>query len=521
MSLYEGVGLVGELEAYEGMRGVVDNRTLEILEHRRRTAIVHRRGWLVRRVLLAADLVGLMLAFTLAEWLVNHRSEASLFYGGGEILAFLASLPGWIVIAKLYGLYERDEERTDHSTADDFGRVFHMVTVCTWLLWAFSRSTGVTHPTPAKLMIFWVAAIAFVTAGRAAARTFARRSVIYLQNTVIVGAGDVGQMIGRKLLQHPEYGINLVGFVDGDAKERDDDLEHVAVLGGIDRLPAIVRLLDVERVIMAFSNDGHEDALAVLKELKDLDVQIDIVPRLFEVVGPEIRLHAIEGLPLIGLPPLRLSWSSKLVKRMLDVTVAAVALVLGSPFLVLIALAVKLDSRGPVFYRHRRVGLGGKPIDVLKFRTMRREACRGERYGGDAAEEEFAKLMADAARAAEFATTYKLESDPRVTRIGNVLRKLSLDELPQLLNVVKGDLSLVGPRAVTQDELPRYGGDVSTLLNIRPGVTGYWQINGRSRLSYDDRVRLDLSYIANWRLGLDLQILAKTVRVLLARHGAV
>ena len=520
MSIYDGVGLSRELEVYEGMRGIVDNRTLEILDHRRRTAVVHRRGWLVRRVLLTADLVGLVLAFCLAEWFVNYRSNASLFYGGGEILAFMVSLPGWILIAKLYGLYERDEERTDHSTADDFGRVFHMVTVCTWLLWAFSRSTGVTHPTPAKLMIFWAAAITLVTVGRAGARALARRSVVYLQNTVIVGAGDVGQMIGRKLLQHPEYGINLVGFVDGEPKERSEDMEHLALLGDIARLPTIVRLLDVERVIIAFSNDAHEDTLEVMKELKDLDVQIDIVPRLFEVVGPEVRLHAIEGLPLIGLPPTHLSWSSKLVKRLLDIAVSSIAVVLGAPFLALIAVAVKLDSRGPVLYRHRRVGLGGRPIDVFKFRTMRREVCRGERYGGEGAEEEFRRLMEDTSLAQEFQTTYKLEKDPRVTRVGAVLRKLSLDELPQLFNVVKGDLSLVGPRAVTEDELPRYGDDVHTLLNIRPGVTGYWQINGRSRLSYADRVRLDLSYIANWRLGLDLQILAKTVRALLARHGA-
>jgi exopolysaccharide biosynthesis polyprenyl glycosylphosphotransferase len=520
MSLYHGVRSVREFDVYDHMRGVVDNKTLEILDHRRRTAIVRRRGWLVRRALLVADVAGLVSAFALAEWIASNPHGSAFFYGGGEILAFLGSLPGWILIAKLYGLYERDEERTDHSTADDFGRVFHMVTVCTWLLWALSRSTGITHPTPAKLMIFWASAIALVTTGRAGARALARRSVTYLQNTVVVGAGDVGQMIARKLLQHPEYGINLVGFVDADPKERGDDLEHLCVLGGIENLPAAVRLLDVERVIIAFSNDSHEATIEVLRELKGLDVQIDIVPRLFEVVGPEVRLHAIEGLPLIGLPTLRLSRSSKLVKRLLDLVLSVVGLALGAPILVALAVAVKLDSRGPVLYRHRRVGYRGKPIDVFKFRTMRREVCRGDRYGGEAAEEEFARLLADTARAAEFATTYKLENDPRVTRVGRVLRKLSLDELPQLLNVLKGDLSLVGPRAITSDELDRYGDDVDTLLNIRPGVTGYWQINGRSRLSYEDRVRLDLSYIANWSLRLDLHIIAKTIRVLLSRHGA-
>jgi exopolysaccharide production protein ExoY len=152
---------------------------------------------------------------------------------------------------------------------------------------------------------------------------------------------------------------------------------------------------------------------------------------------------------------------------------------------------------------------------------MRLEACRGERYGGAGAEAEFERLVSDPARAAEFGTAFKFEDDPRVTRVGRLFRKLSLDELPQLLNVVRGDLSLVGPRPITADELPRYGEAVEAMLDVRPGVTGYWQVIGRSRLSFDDRVRLDLSYIGGWSMALDLKILARTVRVLLNRSGAV
>ena len=272
--------------------------------------------------------------------------------------------------------------------------------------------------------------------------------------------------------------------------------------------------------MIAFSNDSHEQTLDLIRSLKDLDVQIDIVPRLFETVGPNYGLHMIEGIPLVGLPPLRLAWSSKLLKRTLDVIGAVVSLILASPFLLLVALAIKIDSRGPVLYRHRRVGLSGRPIDVLKFRTMRLEACRGERYGGAQAEAVFDKLVSRPDQAAEFAATYKFANDPRVTTVGGWLRRTSIDELPQLLNVIRGDLSLVGPRAVTTDELARYGEYADALLGIRPGVTGYWQINGRSRLSYVDRVRLDLSYIRNWSLGLDLTILAKTLRALLSGRGA-
>jgi exopolysaccharide production protein ExoY len=198
-----------------------------------------------------------------------------------------------------------------------------------------------------------------------------------------------------------------------------------------------------------------------------------------------------------------------------------VALVALAPVFAIIALLVKIDSPGPTLYRHRRIGQGGQPVDVLKFRSMRSECCRGERYGGAAAEAAFAKLMTDADRQAEFAATYKLRDDPRITRVGRFLRKTSLDELPQLVNALRGELSLVGPRPLVAGELEQYYGDAApTLLATRPGITGYWQINGRSELEYADRVRLDLSYAENWSLSLDLKILAKTVRTLVGSRGA-
>ena len=173
-----------------------------------------------------------------------------------------------------------------------------------------------------------------------------------------------------------------------------------------------------------------------------------------------------------------------------------------------------------MFYRHERVGRGGKRPMLFKFRTMQLHCCRGERYGGAAAEEEFSRLMADGDRAREFDLTYKLHDDPRVTRVGSWLRRTSLDELPQLLNVLLGDMSLVGPRPVTRDEIARYGSTANALLAVKPGITGYWQINGRSGLDYDDRIRLDSAYVGAWSLKLDCEIIAKTLRVLVSRRGA-
>jgi FlaA1/EpsC-like NDP-sugar epimerase len=294
--------------AVEELFDVIDERTRELLDFRARTGRQRRRGWLVRRALLVADLVGLTIAFAVAQQAYAiHVPERGALNGLAEFLAFVASLPFWVVAAKIYGLYDKDEERTDHSTTDDFAGVFHLVTVCTFFLFALSRETRWFSPEFGKLVLFWLLAIACVTVSRGAARTYCRRQINYLQNTIIVGAGEVGQSVARKVLLHQEYGLNLVGFVDDDPREPAPDLEHLVLLGGPSELPDLVELLDIERVIFAFSNESDARMLAVVRAAGELNAQIDIVPRLFETVGLKGRFHMIEGVPLVGLAPLRLS----------------------------------------------------------------------------------------------------------------------------------------------------------------------------------------------------------------------
>ncbi len=515
MSVAEPATLADGLDAYEqGVHSQVDDRTREVLEHRRRTGVNRRRGWLVRRLLATADLLGLVAAMLLADGIVMATTDAGMISVREQTLGLVATLPGWVLIAKLYGLYDRDEERTDHSTVDEFAAVFHMVTVSTWLFWVGSRITNIFYQSPLKLLIFWASAITFVTLGRAGARAVARRSVCYVQNTLIVGAGDVGQLIAKKLLEHPEYGINLVGFVDAEPKDRREDLEHVALLGDTKRLSALIRLLDVERVILAFSRESHEETLGFIRELKDLNVQIDMVPRLFERIGPGVSLHHVGGVPLLGLPPTRLGRFSLAIKRALDVSIAALGLLACSPLLVAIAIAVTLTSRGGIIYRDQRIGRRGEVFEAYKFRTM------------DTSANELLEdlLRRDDELRREFEQTHKIATDPRVTTIGGFLRRWSLDELPQLVNVLKGDVSLVGPRAITCFEYdhfaPQAGSEYYWDSDLRPGITGYWQISGRSSMSYAERVRLDRAYTGDWSLGLDLMILAKTLRVVLSRQGA-
>jgi exopolysaccharide biosynthesis polyprenyl glycosylphosphotransferase len=505
-ALLQGVALSDEMTA------LVDDRTLEIVERRRKTATVHGRGWLVRRMLLLADLVGLAAAFGLAQLLTEETGHFADRFGlSAEIALFLATLPGWIVVTKLYGLYDYDEERTDHSTADDLTGVFHMVTVGVFLFLAGAWLTGLADPSMPKLIVFWALAIALVTTGRATARALARRSVAYVQNTVIVGAGDVGQLVAKKLLHHPEYGINLVGFVDSAPKERREDLEHLTHLGAPERLPGLVRLLDVERVIFAFSGDTHEQSLALIRSLKDLDVQIDIVPRLYEMVGPSVGIHTVEGLPLVGLPPLRLSRSSQMLKRAMDFVLALVGLVLLAPAFAVIALLIRLDSPGPAFFRQLRMGRGDRTFRMWKFRTMRDDA--------DERKAEVAHLNKHAKHGGD-GRMFKVPNDPRTTRFGHFLRRYSLDELPQLINVLKGEMSFVGPRPLILDEDQHVQEWARQRLNLKPGITGPWQVLGRAEIPFDEMVRLDYHYVTGWSLFADLKLVLRTVPVLFRARDA-
>lgn len=485
-------------------RPVVDERTLELVE-RRRSGLSHSRGWLVRRSLLVADTVGLMLAFVTAELLFGPP-----FAGGAhdridpliELFVFVATLPGWLVVAKLYRLYDRDEERADHTTSDDLVGVFHMVTVGVWFFFAASWFTDLVNPSFLKLFAFWGLAIVLIPVSRLAARSMYRRNVGYLQNTVIVGAGDIGQLVARKILKHPEYGINLVGFIDSSPKARREDLDYLVLLGDLGDLPELISLLDIERIVVAFSGDSHEQSLELIRSLAGSGVQIDVVPRLFEVLGPGAGIHSVEGLPLVSLPVPRLTRSSRLAKRTLDVSLGLAALVLLAPAFALIALWIKLDSRGPVFFRQLRMGGDDRTFAIYKFRTMSIDA--------DERKLEFAHLNAHAQRGGD-PHMFKIPEDPRATRVGRFLRHYSLDELPQLLNVVKGEMSLVGPRPLILAEDAYIDGWGRRRLDLRPGMTGLWQVLGRNEIPFAEMVRLDYLYVTTWSLWGDLRLLLRTI----------
>jgi exopolysaccharide biosynthesis polyprenyl glycosylphosphotransferase len=483
----------------------IDDRTLEILRRRNATSALRRRGWLIRRGLVVADLASLTAAFAVVELafgptrpLADGAASALM-----EVLIFLLTLPFWVLAAKVYGLYDRDEERTDHSTVDEFAGVFNVVTFGSWVVFAGSWLTSNVRPEPLKLMVFWALAVVLVTVGRGAARSVCRRNLAYLQNTVIVGAGDVGQLIARKVRQHPEYGINLVGFVDADPKQPREDLGYLALLGPLERLPEIVSVLDVERVIISFSREANERVLDVIRLLKDEEVQVDIVPRLFEVFGARVGIHSVEGLPLVGLPPVRIPRSSRALKRAVDVIGALLGLLLVSPVFAYAAIRIKLDSPGPVFFRQTRLGMNRRPFTALKFRTMRVDV-------DDSSHREYIRQTMTSKAAVGSNGLYKLDRSDAITRFGAWLRRTSLDELPQLLNVLRGDMSLVGPRPCLAYETEHFAPHHFERFLVPAGMTGLWQVTARAHSTFGEALDMDVAYARGWSLGLDLRLLFRT-----------
>ena len=324
--------------------------------------------------------------------------------------------------------------------------------------------------------------------------------------TIIVGTNAEARHL-LELMQLPSFGFRPIGMVTTEADDPDvaEDAAY-PVLGSVDELRDVIRELGVECVFVAASALSAREMGFVAKAVRLEGVEVRITATLPEVLSSRVAVQTLGGVTALSLRPVRLTGTQAVVKRAFDVVVASVGVAIASPVLALLAIAVKVSSSGPVLYRQTRVGQRGRPFTMLKFRTMREGADEmvddlRERHGVE-------DLM------------FKLPDDPRVTTMGRFLRKWSLDELPQLFNVIRGEMSLVGPRPPLPREVTRYEDWQFDRLEVPPGISGLWQVSGRSDLSFDDCVRLDLFYIENWSLAYDLYILAKTLPVLISSRGA-
>ncbi|MDH4104362.1 MAG: sugar transferase [Thermoleophilia bacterium] len=464
------------------------------------------------RVLRVSDTVsiavacGILSAVDASVW--NHSTAEAASVG----LVFAAVvLPLWFVLAGASGLYRRDEQRADLTVTDDVIPVVVAATLAAWsiLVGATLTSSGM----PDDLLVgLWAALAVCVLAGRVVARSITRVRPAYVQNTLIVGAGNVGQLLGRKLAQHPELGLRLVGFVDDDPRAMRRDLEDVPVLGTPDAIREIVAVNDVQRVIVAFSNESHDRQLELVHELSDLEVHVDLVPRLFEAIGPSFELHYIEGLPLVALTPRRSTRLARAAKRSMDVVLSATLIALLSPLIAFVAWRVKRGSPGPVFFRQERLGQGMKPFELLKFRTMGVDT-------DDAPHRAYVERIMDTSESPVGNNLYKLDREDAVTPAGAWLRRTSLDELPQLFNVFRGEMSLVGPRPCLQYECDLFEPHHYDRFLVPAGMTGLWQVTARARTTFREALDLDTAYARNWSLGLDLKLLLRTPFALLRGKG--
>jgi len=323
---------------------------------------------------------------------------------------------------------------------------------------------------------------------------------------LIIGAGEVGRTMIRTIVARPELGYQIVGFVDDDPQKGQTDLGRFKALGPLENLAQVIKDNDVEDTIITLPWMYHRKIMGIVRECGRLRVGVHIVPDLFQLSLSKVDVEDINGIPLIGVREVGFSQSALVIKRVIDVAGAITLLVVGSPVVALISLAIAIDSPGPVLFRQTRAGLSGKPFEMFKFRSMRRDA-----------EEELRTLLEYNEATGPI---FKMKEDPRVTRVGGFLRRTSLDELPQLLNVLRGEMSLVGPRPPIPAEVEDYLPWHRKRLDVHPGMTGLWQVSGRSLLSFDDQVLLDIYYIENWSIWLDLKILLRTIPQVVAGDGA-
>ena len=430
-----------------------------------------------------------------------------------------------LVTLRYYDLYRL---RGEFSFFDDFVRLFKSTAIASLLIVAaaFLYRGGFQYRAFSYARSVFVLDFVFAFAGlltlRLLARsvqTFARQRHINLIPTLVVGRGPEAALCIQEMRERPSLGYRVIGVVENNTRDATSATiyEGVPVIGALAELPEVIRDSGANEVIIADPDvDGNALFDVMMRCGRRRGVEFRIAPSLFNCLPRKTEIDQIGALPMIRLFREPLSNAARLVKRTSDIVIALLALVLLLPVWLIVALLIKLDSRGPVFFKQERVGMDGRVFLVYKFRTMYlnsdhrvHQEYQRKFIAGDAAAN-----LGDDKRPA-----YKLSSDPRITRVGRWLRRSSLDEVPQLFNVLMGDMSVVGPRPPITYEVEAYAPGHRRRLDMKPGLTGLWQVSGRNRLPFDEMVRLDLFYIENWSLLLDLKIILRTVLVILRGDG--
>jgi exopolysaccharide biosynthesis polyprenyl glycosylphosphotransferase len=453
-----------------------------------------RRDALFRRMLLVADVVAIVGAFVLTVAL-SHRSLQLTWAG-------IAGVPILLVCAKLTGLYDRDETLLRKTTLDEAPKLLQLATLSALVAWLAGGLIVHGQLDRREALFLWLALAVLLILARALSRMISLR-MAPAERCLFIGDELSAETIRSKLTGHGGVKAEVVAHLDLDkvAPWSTDTFSEPRLA----EIRDLAQTLDVHRAIIAPRSVDAGEMLNLVRTLKAVGVRVSVLPRLLEVVGSSVEFDDLHGVTVMGVRRFDLTRSSAAFKRAFDLFGASLGLLAVSPFLIGIAIAIKLDSRGPVFFRQLRVGRHGQRFYMLKFRTMVPGA------------EDMKDALRDRNEAKE--GLFKIAEDPRVTRVGRMLRRSALDELPQLLNIVRGEMSLVGPRPLVVDEDQRVEGWHRRRLELMPGMTGPWQILGPSRVPLREMVAIDYLYVANWSLWTDIKILLRTVPHVLGRRG--
>jgi exopolysaccharide biosynthesis polyprenyl glycosylphosphotransferase len=464
-------------------------------------------------VLILVDMMIVAVSFRLAYFV---RFEANLpifqldvvqrqpFY---ELL-ILGLVGMWLAAFAVMGLYNR---QLLLGGTEEYALTFRASTYCLLIVIVVGFLAPSFVIARGWLILGWLFTFILVAIGRFTLRRAVyalRRSGWFLAPAVIVGANREGVSLAEQLLAWSTSGLHVVGFIDKKLPTGHPVWHHLNVLGQVEDLEQIVHEYDIEEVILASSAVSARDNLLKVFQRYGVakNVNLRLSSGLYEIVTTGLTVREFAYVPLVGVNKVRLTGLDQTLKLLLDYAFAIPGLILISPILLLVAAAIKLDSRGPVLHQRRVMGVNGTQFGAFKFRTMR--------IDGDEI------LASRPDLRAELALNHKLKDDPRVTRLGRFLRRTSLDELPQLLNVIRREMSLVGPRMISPDEMPKYDQWGINLLTVKPGITGLWQVSGRSNITYQQRVQLDMYYIRNWSIWQDLQLLWQTIPAVIRGTGA-
>ena len=468
-------------------------------------SVAHPR-WLPKACIVAADVAAIVLTMVLAYvvrsalkgWDATDRNSRHLLLGA-------VSLPFWVVLFSHYKLYTA---RFVTNRLDEFGRIMHAAgtSVIAMVAMGFMLKLYVSR---SWLLFTFLIGVVLITAEREAVRrafkAMRRRGRLF-RPVIVVGANAEALSLCGLLAENQWLGYRVLGVVDDQAAVGSQFHGQVPVLGPISDVLDLARQTGVTGVVVATTAVSTETSNRLARQLTDAGIHVELSSSLKDIAAERLTVSPLGRCPMIYVQPIRRNGWRAAAKRAFDIVVAATALVVAAPLLVVVAVAIKVDTRGPVLFRQQRLGRNGEPFSLLKFRTM-----------VTVAEELIVNLrtlnQADG-------PLFKIRDDPRVTRVGRILRKYSIDELPQLWNVLRGEMSLVGPRPALPAEMAAWAPELHNRLRVKPGVTGMWQVSGRSDCSFAEYMRLDLYYVDNWSFWSDLAIVAKTVPTVLLRRGA-